>query len=382
MTAFVFVPLLVVTWLIGFVVVAFASNYFLTIVESSATATAKNMSWRGRPFREWIRDGINWPDDLFVDYFAKTFYFAYIIGIFVGPAFLIGRLSAPESGWSFVITGVVFWLLFPIGLLSSLASGSRWTPFWSGILVAFAKRPAKTLAFYVISAPVLAIMFFTFDLVLLQTSKVTGIWAGVLSPIAVILFFVYARLLGRLGMIVSFTRPEVEKSSRKKKSKKARRPAHAYDESTRCFGPREVIPDDPPLRTQPMDLPGVETPYDGVITGYGVDYDGTKPVIEEPKPARIIIPDDDEDDTPITVAPPPEIAGTDRERVAAKLAEPPEHEIELYLRERPKEPTNPYGVESVSFLFDPKTIDPWARLTLGLIILAILLRALAMLRPE
>jgi hypothetical protein len=249
------------------------------------------------------------------------------------------------------------------------------------VLVAFAKRPGKTLAFYALSAPVLAFLFVTFDLILLQSSKVTAIWAGVLSPIAVILFFVYARLLGRLGMIVSFTRPEVEKSPAKKKSKKPRRPVHAYDPNTRCFGPKEEVPDDPPLRAQPEDLPGIETPYDGVVTGYGVDYDGTKPIVEEPKPAPKIIYFDDEDDTPITVAPPPDIRGTDRERIAAELAEPPEREIELYLREKPKE-TNPYGVESVTFLFDPKTIDPWCRLTLGLIIMAILQRGLDMLRPE
>ena len=381
MTAFIFVPLLVAAWMIGFVVTAHASHYFLTIVESSATATAKNMSWRGHTFREWIRDGVAWPDDLFVDYFAKTFYLAYMIGIWAGPAVLLGRLIAPESVWSLVIAGVAFWILFPIGLLSSLASQSRWTPFWSGILVAFAKRPGKTLAFYALSAPVLAVLFLTFDLILLQSSKVTAIWAGVLSPIAVILFFVYARLLGRLGMIVSFTRPEVQKPA-KKKSKRPRRPVHAYDPNTRCFGPKEEIPDDPPPRAQPEDLPGIETPYDGIVTGYGVDYDGTKPLIEERKAERPIIPDDDEDLTPISVAPPPDVRGTDRERVAAELAEPPEREIELYLRERPKEPANPYGVEAVTFLFDPKTIDPWCRLTLGLIIMAILQRALDALRPE
>ena len=381
MNAFFFVPLLVLAWMIGFLVAAHASHYFQTIVESSATATAKNLSWRGRPFREWIRDGVAWPDDLFVDYFAKTFYFAYIIGIWAGPAFLLGRLLAPESHWSLVIAGVAFWLFFPIGLLSSLASQSRWTPFWSGVLVAFAKRPGKTLAFYVFSAPVLAFLFVTFDLILLQSSKVTAIWAGVLSPIAVILFFVYARLIGRLGMIVSFTRPELEKSS-KKTSRKPRRPVHAYDPNTRCFGPKEVVPDDPPPRAQPSEMRGVETPYDGEVTGYDVDYDGTNPIIEEPKPAPKIIHFDDEDDTPITVAPPPDIRGTDRERIAAELAEPPEREIELYLREKPTEPKNPYGVESVTFLFDPKTIDPWCRLTLGLIIMAILQRALDMLRPE
>ena len=137
--------------MLGFIVAAHAAHYFLAIVESSATAMARNLSWKGQSFREWIRDGVQWPDDLFIDYFAKTFYFAYIIGIWAGPAFLVGRVIAGHSPWATVITGAVFWLCFPIGLLSSLASESRWTPFWSAIPIALCKRPAKTLAFYILS---------------------------------------------------------------------------------------------------------------------------------------------------------------------------------------------------------------------------------------
>jgi hypothetical protein len=117
------------------------------------------------------------------------------------------------------------------------------------------------------------------------------------------------------------------------------------------------------------------------VTGYDVDYEGKSPVAEEPKPTTVHF-FDDEDNTPITVAPPPDISSTDRQRIATELANPPEREMELYMRERPTEPANPYGAESVTFLFDPKTIDPWLRLTMGLIVMALLLRALNSLRPE
>src|SRR5262245_57083312 len=137
--AYVFVPLLALAWMLGFLVAAHAAHYFLSIVESSATATARNVPWEGRSFKEWIRDGVNWPDDLFTDYFAKTFYFAYMIGIWAGPAVLVGRLLFPDSPWSIVFAGAAFWLFFPIGLLSSLSSDSRWTPFSSSVLVAFAR---------------------------------------------------------------------------------------------------------------------------------------------------------------------------------------------------------------------------------------------------
>lgn len=379
MTAFFFVPLLVAAWILGFFVSALASHYFLTIVESSATAYARNLSWKGRPFREWIRDGVQWPDDLFVDYFAKVFYFAYIIGIWAGPAFLAGRLLAGHSPLATVITGVAFWLFFPIGLLSSLASESRWTPFRSDILVAFCQRPVKTFVFYVLSAPVLAVLFLTFDLILVHSEAVAIGWSIALCPVAVIMFFVYARLLGRLGLIITFTRPRSVKKVQRR-VKKRKRPLNAYDPTTRVFGPKEEIPD-VPGNVQPHELPGLDTPYEGPVTGYGVDYSGALPVVEEPQPVAPIRYFDDEDQTPITVAPPPEVTSPDRERLAAEFAEPSERELSLHLRERPTEPRNPYGLESVSFLFDAKTITPWCTLTLGLIVMAVFQHALNMLRP-
>jgi len=384
MTAFIFVPLLVIAWMLGFFVAAHAAHYFLSIVESSATAVARNVPWSGRPFKEWIRDGVNWPDDLFTDYFAKTFYFAYMIGIWAGPAVALSRFLIGDSPWSTVAAGAAFWLFFPIGLLSSLASESRWTPFWSGVLVAFARRPGKTLAFYLISAPVLAVLFLTFDLILLRTSAVTMTWAIVLSPVAVLLFFIYARLLGRLGMVLTFAYPteeEVKEEAKPRRRKKKKRPMPAYDSKTRWTVPKEEI-DYAPTGAQPDELPGLETPIDGPVTGYGVDYEGKLPPPEEPKPATVIHTFDDEDNTPITVAPPSDTRGTDRPKIAAALANPPKHEVELYLRERPTEPANPYGSEAVTFLFDPKTIEPWLRLTAGLIALALVQHGLDALRPE
>lgn len=376
----IFVPLLAAAWMLGFFVAAHAAHYFLTIVESSSTAYARNFSWKGRPFREWIRDGVQWPDDLFIDYFAKTFYFAYIIGIWAVPAILIARYAVGHTAWTTVVAGGIFWLCFPIGLLSSLASDSRWTPFWSGILVALFRRPLKTLGFYLLSAPCLAVLFLTFDLILLHTNAVSPGWAIALCPVAVLAFFLYARLLGRLGMIVSFSAPRPARKTTTRR-KKPRRPIHAYDERTRMFGPTEEIPD-VPADAQPADLAPLETPFDGPLTGYAVDYSGKPQKVEEPQPtAPFRYYDDEEEVKPLPVAP-LDVAQPERRRLTAELAKPSERELELHLRERPSEPRNPFGVESVSFLFDPKTIEPWLRLSAGLVLMAIIQRALDAMRPE
>lgn len=367
--AYIFVPLLAFTWMFGLAVVAHAGQYFLSIVESSATDMAQNVPFRGRPFREYIRDGIDWPDEPFADYLFKGFFLGYLVVLWGGPAVLLGRGVADHPVLRLAVAGGVFWLGFPIGVLSSLASGSRWNPFWPGLFVGFAKRPAQTLGFYLLSAPVLAVILVAFDLLLLRVDRVSVQWAIALSPVAVLGFFLYARLVGRFGLALSYSLPAVEADPRPAKKRPPRRPRAAYDEKHRWGIPTEAIPDD---------VPELISPYDGPVTGYALDLSGKLPVEESPPPVRQHF--DDEDNSPLGVEPPADVS-TERSAMAARLVTPPEHEVALYLTSRPTEPANPYGTATVSFLFDLKTLDPWIRLTAGLVGLALLQRALDALRP-
>jgi hypothetical protein len=381
MSAFLFVPLLALTWIIGSAVASQAASFFLAILEATATPVARDVSWRGPSFRDWMRDGIEWPDGPFADFFARGAYLAYLVALWGAPAVLVGRLAAGDSAWASVLTGAVFWLLFPVGLLSSASSRSRWTPFRPGLIVAVLRRPAQTLGFYLLSAPVLAVLVLTLDLVLVHTSKAAVTWALALAPVAALMLFVYACLLGRFGLVLTFAFPEEPADDARPRKHKRRRPVNEYDPRTRMFGTKEEIPDDPPPQAQPPEMPGLQTPFDGEVTGYAVDYAGTIPLIEEPKPARIIHKFDDEDDEPIRVAPPPEVPA-ERQRVADKLAASTEREIALHTSSRAEEPANPYGAETVTFLFNPKTVVPWVTLTAGLMLLALMQRALDLLRPE
>ena len=147
------------------------------------------------------------------------------------------------------------------------------------------------------------------------------------------------------------------------------------------FSPTEEIPNEAPIDAQPPEMQGLMTPHDGEVTGYAIDYAGTAPVIEEPKPTRIVHTFDDEDDEPIVVAPPPEIS-SERQQLAEKIANPPEREIALFTKDRLVEPTNPYGPDAVLFLFDIKTLGPWLTLTCGLIVLALMQAALSTCSPD
>lgn len=377
--AILFVVVLTLAWMVGLAVSAHAAHYFLAIAESSSTAFAHNVSPRGAKPRFVIRNKIDWPDDFVADYFVRMFYMGYMVALVGGPAVLIGRVIAGPTWVATAIAGLAFWIAFPIGQLSSLASGSRWNPLFLELFMAFARRPAKTLAFYVLSAPVVAGIFFTFDVILLRTETVSAFWTIALCPIAVLLYFIYARLIGRLGMVVSFALPRQEVVE-DKAPKRKRRP-RTYDEKTRWAAPRDTDTDLPAADAQPPNLPGLESPNDGIVTGYGVSYNDASPPPEEPKPAPIVHKFDDEDDSPITIAPLIDARSIERDRISIVMAEPPEEEILLHLRERPREPANPYGAETVTFLLDPKTIDAWLRLTIGLIVMTVLQRALDHLRP-
>ncbi len=373
MNAYFFVPLLALTWAFGFVVTSVAGHYFLSIVESSATGLAQNVPWKGRPFRAWRRDDIDWPDEPFTDWILKGFFLGYLVLLWAAPAMLIGRYAMGDSQWTTVVTGAVFWLGFPIGVLSSLSSDSRWNPFWPPLFIGFLKRPLKVLGFYLMSAPLLAVIWLLFDMLLLHTSKATVKWAMALAPVAVLCFFIYGRLLGRLGFVLTFVLPaSLQDEKRPTVKRKKRRPSQAFDAKHRWGIPTEEVE---------HEAPNPIVTSEGEVTGYEVDYVG-RPIEEVAKPAAIIHKFDDEDDRPITVEPLDERPNPERTAMAAKLAEPPQHILDLYLRHRPTEPTNPYGSATVTFLFDPKTIDPWAKLTLGLLGLALLQRALDALPVE
>lgn len=381
MTAFLFVPLLAATWIYGLFYSGLASHYFLTIVESSGSLYAQNVDWKKRSFRSMMHDGIEWPEVQYLDWFWKGLYMLYLVGVWLGPGLLLARWAVGPTVWATVLIGVFFWLTFPISILSTMLSSSKWNPCWPPLFICILQRPMQTFCFYMFSLVPMAVVVVAVDVLLVHQPRDSFVISLVLAPMAIGFMFVYARLLGRLGLALSFTLPaeETEPEPEKKRKPKRPRPTHEYDEATRWSMPTEAV-DHVAADAQPSDLPPVETPFDGPVTGYNVDYSDRPAPEVKPKPPKIMHFDDD-DDSPINVAPPEEVNTTERQRVTDELAKPPQHVMDLYMRERPEEPDNPYGSSAITFLFDPKTVQEWAAGTVGLIFLAVLLHALNVLRP-
>ena len=347
--AFLFVPLLALTWMLGLILVMLAAHYFLVVIDSSAAGSEK----------------VVWPDEPMTDWLWKGVFFAWLGGAWMAPLVIIGMLSSNEPWLRFVFTAVGFWLLFPIGMLSSLCSASPWVPFFPGLFGRMNQRVETVVQFYLLSIPISLVCVGSLHVIAMNT-EVSIVWTVLLAPVAVAGFLVYARALGRLGLVLTFTKGgENEKSTRKRKKKDRKSKLGIHEEQ-------------PISNKQPSELPPIQTPYEGAMTGYDVDFEGEAPAPEAAvTPSRH--PDDDDDGKPIGVEPAhPETLPTRR----PALPPPPAFELALWdYLDRVKEPKKPFDLSLLTFLGEPRTSGAWLILTAGLALFGVMLQLLRELKP-
>jgi hypothetical protein len=186
------------------------------------------------------------------------------------------------------------------------------------------------------------------------------VWLFVGSPVFVVGGLLYGRLLGRLAYVLAFTKPFLARK-KKKKRKPAPQPKEDADTEERF--------------EQPSELPPIESPDEGPLTGYDVKFDDPprrdpdddrrprQRVLAEvaddpddadeppPRPSRAI---DDEDEAPYDVHE-PEVQP--EERAPSPVVKPREDEMRLLNRDdAPKPPTRAWSAELFSFLGQPGTI--------------------------
>ena len=384
-TAILFVPLIAGTWVFGLALLSYISHIFLTIVEETGNGVDQHVAFEYRSFKSYIHDGFNWTEDVYTDWFLKLIYLAYIVGIWFAPSVMIGRAVSDDPAVRTLVSTGLFWLSFPLGVASSLASASRWTPFWPPLLRLMFHRPLGTLGFYLLSAPLVAVMGTTLSLMFGGKSTVAFMWVLALSPVATGAFFLYCRLLGRFAFVLNCVRgelyqepePEPEPKPKKRKRKAESNPLTQWASPTAAH-------DQHPVNAQPEDLPPIHTPDEGDVTGYNVDFSGAPAKQEEPAPRRTVHRfDGEEDASPFAVnaaddRPEPT---ADRARLREKIAQPNEREIALYTRHRPVERTLPYGLDVVTRMLNTKTVAVGMMMAMGLAVLATLQHALDALRP-
>lgn len=342
--AIIFVPALVGSVIFGFVFALFAAHYYLTVLQSTASGSRQ----------------VVWVSEPILDNFWKVFYLAWLIGLWLGPAWFLGRAFAAgtDSVWlKLAVPLAVFWVCYPVSQMSSLSGPTIWLPLVPDVFGRLAAKPRVLLGFMALSGVTLA----GFGLAYHWTFFADGVvWLFVGSPLLVATGLLYARLIGRLAFVLMFTRSLLARRKKKKKPK-----ADAAGNEPLSLDDAERPAEDEPGFAQPSELPPIETPDEGPLTGYDVKFADEPPrkrvraeaADQEPtrKLKRRRDADEEDEDNPYGVHE-PEVQP--EERAPPVVVQPSADEMRLISRDDvPRKPKQAWTADVFLFLLHPGTIS-------------------------
>src|SRR5262249_27520402 len=108
-SSLIFFSLLIALILVGLLIFSYAAYSFLVVLSNAAVGD----------------DEVLWPGEPIQDWFFKGWYLAWLVAVWAVPASFIVRLLNPPRPLFAVSVVACLWLLFPVGLLSSLSAESR-----------------------------------------------------------------------------------------------------------------------------------------------------------------------------------------------------------------------------------------------------------------
>jgi hypothetical protein len=185
--ALLFIMSLVGLGLFGAGLLAYAAHCFLVIAGQTADG----------------HEPIDWPRSPYLDWILEAAHLGWLVVLWLIPVGFILRALRLDPATSEVLYVLVpvglFWLFFPVTLLSSFSAGSPWVLLRGEVLRRMARRAPTVLAFYVLSAPLFLIAGAALYAALMRP------WFYAVAALAAVLF-IYARLVGRLTRLLSRVR--------------------------------------------------------------------------------------------------------------------------------------------------------------------------------
>ena len=183
--AMVFISLLLIECLLGACLLVYGARCLGVIVEGTAAG----------------EDEVTWPDEPMMDWLGRALHLCWLVAFWLVPVAVVLRVVQridPEAPPLLLVLPpvVLFWLLFPISVLSSLSAHSRWVVFRPALVGGLFRVFPATAAFYFATALLLA------GLAALGGATFANGWFLLIPVLAVAAaagLFIYARLLGRLG---------------------------------------------------------------------------------------------------------------------------------------------------------------------------------------
>lgn len=169
---------------------SYAANCFLAIVEATAAGN----------------ESCDWPEGFnVIEGLGTFFHLAWLCCFATLPVYLLVTTNAfPEAGDYGWLPIVLVWLItFPIMLLSSLASESRWVLLNRQIVKGVFLHP---FAWLTLCASSLGMAFLCGELAQIAICQVNFVLLPVLGFFGSACLLIYARLLGRVGWILTQTK--------------------------------------------------------------------------------------------------------------------------------------------------------------------------------
>jgi hypothetical protein len=178
-------------------------------------------------------DRVQWPDEPVYDWLLQALNLLGLAAIWLVPVGFLSKALAPhllpgDPALRFLLlSGPGMWLFFPVTLLSSMGSVSRWQILNGRVIAGLFTLAPQVFLFYVLSAGVMAAAA-----ALAYFGLFTAAWFAL--PIAAVLgsaaWLIHARLLGRVGWLLQerfnhaarTVRKQASRPSEKKRPRKAR----------------------------------------------------------------------------------------------------------------------------------------------------------------
>ncbi len=196
-----FFSITVLQALVSLIVFSYAAYSFLVVFVQTAAGN----------------DEVIWPGDPIQDWFLKVWYLLWLLAVWAVPAcLLLALFRLPRPLYAAGVLGVL-WLMFPVTLLSSLSGTSRLNILRAKIVTLLARHAGTMFGFYLVTFLLLVACAGLWYLGIVRWTMVVPVAAGV----GAIGFLLYARLLGRIGFLIS------RRSSEKSKSGQPERPEEA-----------------------------------------------------------------------------------------------------------------------------------------------------------
>ena len=173
-------PIIWMTILTG----SFTASCFLTVVEDTASGNDRIHNWNEGGWKVWMVDALG---------------LMFLATIAWSAAYGIAKLTTAfvSENWFWPVYGLVFLLMFPVVLLSSLQAGSRFVPLTLPVVRTLYRKTWAWLVYFLLAVAVSAVYLFP-----VVAGLQSGWWFLPLlatGPILAAVLLIEARLLGRLA---------------------------------------------------------------------------------------------------------------------------------------------------------------------------------------